>query len=81
MSTAAPIVLLDARGPLRLPEDVAPGLATLGFMLPSTPLHHLMFRRLDRPIVMTERQSLRRAANRSTTTMRASGWPASPIFS
>ncbi len=52
-STAAPIVLLDTCGPLRLPEDVAPGLATLGFMLPSTPLHHLMFRRLDRPIVMT----------------------------
>ncbi|WP_020176864.1 carbamoyltransferase HypF [Methyloferula stellata] len=52
-STAAPIVLLDARGPLHLPDDVAPGLATLGFMLPSTPLHHLMFRRLDCPIVMT----------------------------
>ncbi len=52
-SAAAPIVLLDACGPSRLPEDVAPGLATLGFMLPSTPLHHLLFRRLDRPIVMT----------------------------
>jgi hydrogenase maturation protein HypF len=52
-STAAPIVLLDARGPLHLSDDVAPGLATLGFMLPSTPLHHLMFKRLDRPIVMT----------------------------
>ncbi len=52
-STAAPIVLLDANGPLHLPEAVAPGLATLGFMLPSTPLHHLMFRRLERPIVMT----------------------------
>lgn len=52
-SVAAPIILLEARGALRLPDDVAPGLATLGFMLPSTPLHHLLFRRLDRPIVMT----------------------------
>ncbi len=52
-STAAPIVLLDAHGETRLPEAVAPGLSTLGFMLPSTPLHHLMFHRLDRPIVLT----------------------------
>ena len=53
ISSAAPIVIIEARGSLHLPEDVAPGLATLGFMLPSTPLHHLMFRRLDRPVVMT----------------------------
>jgi hydrogenase maturation protein HypF len=52
-SPAAPIVLLAARGEPRLPEAVAPGLATLGFMLPATPLHHLIFRRLDRPMVMT----------------------------
>jgi hydrogenase maturation protein HypF len=50
---SAPIVLLEAREGESLPEAVAPGLATLGFMLPYTPLHHLMFRRLDRPIVMT----------------------------
>jgi hydrogenase maturation protein HypF len=50
---AAPIVLLEARGETRLPDAVAPGLSTLGFMLPYTPLHHLIFRRLDRPIVMT----------------------------
>jgi hydrogenase maturation protein HypF len=52
-SPAAPIVLLEARPDGRLPEAVAPGLSTLGFMLPYTPLHHLMFRRLDRPIVLT----------------------------
>ncbi len=52
-SPAAPIVLLDAHGEARLPDAVAPGLATLGFMLPATPLHHLLFRRLDRPMVMT----------------------------
>lgn len=52
-SAAAPIVLLDAIGPERLPEAVAPGLATLGFMLPATPMHLLMFRRMARPVVMT----------------------------
>ena len=50
---AAPIVLLRADGPQRLPEDIAPGLSTLGFMLPTTPLQALMLRRLDRPAVMT----------------------------
>ena len=33
-SVAAPIVLLQAGGPERLPQEVAPGLATIGFMLP-----------------------------------------------
>lgn len=51
-SPAAPIVLLDAAG-TPLPDAVAPGLATFGFMLPSTPLHVLMFRRMARPVVMT----------------------------
>ncbi len=52
-SPAAPIVLLAARREPRLPETVSPGLSTLGFMLPYTPLHHLICRRLDRPMVMT----------------------------
>ncbi|CDX14247.1 carbamoyl phosphate phosphatase, (NiFe) Hydrogenase maturation protein [Mesorhizobium plurifarium] len=52
-SAAAPIVLLDAPGPQYLPESVAPGMSTLGFMLPSTPLHVLLFRRMGRPVVMT----------------------------
>ncbi|MEH6408962.1 MULTISPECIES: carbamoyltransferase HypF [Pseudomonadota] len=51
-SVAAPIVLLKAK-PGTLPEVVAPGLNRLGFMLPYTPLHHLMLRRMKRPIVMT----------------------------
>ena len=50
---AAPIVLLEADGPERLPDAVAPGLRTLGFMLPTTPLHALVLRRLSRPVVMT----------------------------
>jgi hydrogenase maturation protein HypF len=51
-SPAAPIVLLDATGE-RLPEGVAPGLKTLGFMLPYTPLHLLLMAGFDTPLVMT----------------------------
>ncbi|WP_422342827.1 carbamoyltransferase HypF [Parasphingorhabdus sp.] len=51
-SIEAPIVLLKAK-PNSLPDVVAPGLGYLGFMLPYTPLHHLMFRRMKRPIIMT----------------------------
>jgi hydrogenase maturation protein HypF len=47
-----PIVLLRAQGEA-LPLAVSPGLRTLGFMLPSTPLHHLLFKRLAVPVVMT----------------------------
>lgn len=52
-SVAAPIVLLAADGSERLPECIAPGLKTLGFMLPTTPLHALLLRRMNRPVVMT----------------------------
>jgi hydrogenase maturation protein HypF len=49
----APIVLMRVGGAEKLPEAVAPGLVTLGFMLPTTPLHLLILRRLERPLVMT----------------------------
>ncbi|MEZ5829690.1 MAG: carbamoyltransferase HypF [Dongiaceae bacterium] len=52
-SAEAPIVLLEANGPERLPDEIAPGFDTLGFMLPYTPLHVLLMRRLSRPVVMT----------------------------
>ena len=52
-SPTAPIVLLQARRSSLLPDAVAPGLSTLGFMLPTSPLHVLLLRTLDRPIVMT----------------------------
>lgn len=51
-SPAAPIVLLDARGE-SLPQEVAPRLKTLGFMLPYTPLHMLILAGFDTPLVMT----------------------------
>src|SRR5690606_16997131 len=51
---AAPIVLVDIRsGGERLAPSVAPGQSSLGFMLPATPLHHLLMAQLDRPIVLT----------------------------
>ncbi len=51
-SRAAPIVVLDAL-PGVLPEELAPGQHTLGFMLPYTPLHHLLMRDMERPVVLT----------------------------
>lgn len=52
VSAAAPIVLIDRKG-AGLPEEVAPGQGKLGWMLPYTPLHHLLLARLEGPIVMT----------------------------
>jgi hydrogenase maturation protein HypF len=39
--------------PNSLAPSVAPGQNTLGFMLPYTPLHHLILKRMNRPIVLT----------------------------
>ncbi len=52
-SVARPIVVLERRTDGALAAPVAPGQATLGVMLPSTPLHHLLLAALDRPLVMT----------------------------
>jgi hydrogenase maturation protein HypF len=40
--SAHPIVVLRRRGP-GLAPGIAPGLSSLGFMLPTTPIHHLLF--------------------------------------
>lgn len=48
---AAPVVLVPSRG--ALPEAVAPGMASLGVMLPYTPLHHLLLDAFAGPLVMT----------------------------
>lgn len=52
-SVAAPIVLLPYDGPETLPEGLAPGQGTLGFMLPYSPLHALLMAPLTTPIVLT----------------------------
>lgn len=49
---AAPIMLL-ARAGAALPEALAPGIGELGWMLPYTPLHHLLIAEVQRPLVMT----------------------------
>ncbi len=48
-----PIVLLRARSPGPLAPSVAPGLDTVGLMLPATPLHLLLAGEVRRPLVMT----------------------------
>jgi hydrogenase maturation protein HypF len=57
-SPQRPIVLLRQRSACRLPEVIAPNQNYLGFMLPYTPLHHLLLRGSPTPLVMT-------SANRS----------------
>ncbi len=57
-SPAAPILLLDRHPdadarPARLASQIAPGQTTLGFMLPYSPLHHLLLMDWERPLVMT----------------------------
>ncbi len=56
-SSAAPIVLLQRKevnpGLPAIAPAVAPDTTTLGFLLPYTPLHHLLLRRMQRPIVLT----------------------------
>lgn len=52
-SPSRPIVLLERKRGNEIPRSVAPGVNTLGFMLPYAPLHHLLLASLDQPLVMT----------------------------
>ncbi|TYC60694.1 carbamoyltransferase HypF [Rhodobacterales bacterium] len=51
-SIAAPIVLLEADGE-QLAPSIAPGQDRVGFLLPYTPLHHLLLRQVAGPLVLT----------------------------
>ena len=51
-SSGAPIVILNSNKNT-LPEAVAPNQNTYGFMLPYTLLHHLLLKRMQRPIILT----------------------------
>ncbi len=52
-SSAAPIVLLKKKQQALLPNNIAPGQNTFGFMLPYSPLHHLLLSEVDHPLVLT----------------------------
>ena len=50
-----PIVLLKVKKEIgdKISDYVAPGQDTLGFMVPYTPLHHLLLNEIKKPLVMT----------------------------
>jgi len=48
-----PIVLVNKRDSSSLSSLIAPGLNEIGVMLPYSPLHHLLLKRLNRPVVAT----------------------------
>jgi hydrogenase maturation protein HypF len=52
-SATAPIVLLSKQPQLILAENIAPDNPTVGVMLAYTPLHHLLLKELDNPMVAT----------------------------
>lgn len=51
-SNRRPILLVESRGD-GIADAVAPGLHTVGVMLPYSGIHHLLFDHVDRPLVMT----------------------------
>ena len=52
-SPAAPIVLTPKAWCPPLPDAIAPGLDTVGLMLPANPLQHVLMMDCQRPLVMT----------------------------
>jgi hydrogenase maturation protein HypF len=52
-SRERPIVLLERLSDASLAPEIAAGLSTIGLMLPYTPLHHLLLRQVNGPLVLT----------------------------
>ena len=52
-SPQAPIVLVRKQSPSALAPSIAPDNPSVGMMLPYTPLHHILLRKVGRPLVMT----------------------------
>jgi hydrogenase maturation protein HypF len=52
-SVRRPVVLVARQAHTAIADGVARGLPELGLFLPYTPLHHLLVRRVARPLVMT----------------------------
>jgi hydrogenase maturation protein HypF len=48
-----PVVVLKLKAGFPTAELIAPGLDTLGVMLPYSPMHEIMFNRFSHPVVMT----------------------------
>lgn len=76
LSPERPILLFRSRGESDMSREVAPGMGTLGFMLPYTPLQYLLFETRpervlvmtsanisDEPIVFREKDAFRRLGN------------------
>lgn len=53
LSTSAPIVLLKMNKVDKVADTVAPGHTHLGFMLPYSPIHHLILKHMEHPIILT----------------------------
>ncbi|MGC2061845.1 MAG: carbamoyltransferase HypF [Thermodesulfovibrionales bacterium] len=59
-SSGRPIVLLKKRADCTLPEAIAPANAYIGFMLPYTPLHYLLFAKPHCSVIPACRESFSR---------------------
>lgn len=57
ISPQAPIVLLRAKSNTSLPESINPGIATVGVMLPYSPLHHLLLQGPIEMLILTSANS------------------------
>lgn len=53
LSAASPIVLLTKKKGMQIADPVAPETPLIGIMLPYSPLHHILCRQADMPLVAT----------------------------